>query len=108
MAEDNHPTLIHDVPEGIGDTHALRRRGRKTKHSFRVHSIRTKLLLLTTLNSSLALLVAGVSFLGYQTLQYRDAARRELTTLADIVSVSSTAALTFGDDRAADETLSSL
>jgi diguanylate cyclase (GGDEF)-like protein/PAS domain S-box-containing protein len=71
-------------------------------------SIRVKLLLLMALNSSFALLLAGVSFLGYEALQYRHAATRELTTLADIVGGSSTAALSFVDERAANETLTSL
>src|ERR1700722_9015333 len=71
-------------------------------------SIRVKLLLLMALNSSFALLLAGFSFLGYEAFQYRNAATRELTTLADIVSASSTAALSFGDERAANETLTSL
>jgi diguanylate cyclase (GGDEF)-like protein/PAS domain S-box-containing protein len=80
----------------------------KAKISFRNSSIRVKLLLLMALNSSLALLVAGVGFLGYEAFQYRTAATRELTTLADIVSTSSIAALTFADEGAANETLTFL
>jgi diguanylate cyclase (GGDEF)-like protein/PAS domain S-box-containing protein len=80
----------------------------KPKRSFKNSSIRVKLLLLMATNSSLALLLAGVSFLGYEAFQYRNAAKRELTTLADIVSASSTAALSFADERAANETLTSL
>lgn len=71
-------------------------------------SIRVKLLIILALNSSAALLLAGVGFLGYEAFQYRNDARRELTTLADIVSASSTAALSFADERAAGETLASL
>jgi diguanylate cyclase (GGDEF)-like protein/PAS domain S-box-containing protein len=80
----------------------------KPNISFRNSSIRIKLLLVMALNSSFALLLAGVSFLGYEAFQYRNAATRELTTLADIVSASSTAALSFADERAANETLTSL
>ena len=80
----------------------------KPQKSFRNSSIRVKLLLLMALNSSLALLLAGAGFLGYEALQYRIGATRELTTLADIVGASSTAALTFADERAANETLTSL
>ncbi len=80
----------------------------KPGSKFRNSSIRVKLLLLMALNSSLALLLAGVSFLGYQAFQYRYAAARELTTLADIVSASSTGALSYDDERAANETLASL
>ena len=60
------------------------------------------------LNSSFALLLAGLSFLGYQAFQYRHTATRELITLADIVGASNTAALSFVDERAATETLTAL
>jgi uncharacterized membrane protein affecting hemolysin expression len=78
------------------------------QRSFRNSSIRIKLLFLMALNSSVALLLAGASFLGYEAFQYRTAATRELTTLADIVGASNTAALSFADERAANETLTSL
>jgi diguanylate cyclase (GGDEF)-like protein/PAS domain S-box-containing protein len=60
------------------------------------------------LNSGLALLVAGVSFLGYEASQYRKTATRELTTVANMISAGSTAALSFTDEKAANETLTSL
>ena len=81
---------------------------RKVKTSLRNSSIRVKLLLLMALNSSFALLLAGISFLGYQAFQYRNTATRELITLADIVGASNTAALSFVDERAANETLTAL
>jgi diguanylate cyclase (GGDEF)-like protein/PAS domain S-box-containing protein len=80
----------------------------KSKFSFRNSSIRVKLLLLLALNSSFALLLAGVSLLGYETYEYRNAATRELTAMADIVSTGSAAALSFVDEHAANETLASL
>ena len=80
----------------------------KQAWSFRDSSIRVKLLLLLALNISFALLLAGVSFVGYEAVQYRDAATRELTNLADTVAASSTAALSFADELAANETLTSL
>jgi diguanylate cyclase (GGDEF)-like protein/PAS domain S-box-containing protein len=60
------------------------------------------------LNSSFALVLAGTGFLGYEAIQYRVAATRELTTLADIVGAGTTGALSFSDDQAAKETLNSL
>ena len=75
---------------------------------FGSYSIRVKLLLILALNSSAALLLAGVGFLGYEAFQYRNQATRELTTIANIVSASSTAALSFADERAAGETLAPL
>src|SRR5580658_2727391 len=80
----------------------------KVKRSLRNSSIRVKLLLLMALNSSFALLLAGISFLGYQAIQYRNTAARELITLADIVGANNTAALSFVDERAANETLTAL
>lgn len=80
----------------------------KPAKSFGGRSIRARLLLLTALNSSFALLFAGAVFLGYETLQYRTTATHELTTLAEVVGARSTAALSFADERAAHETLSSL
>ena len=68
-------------------------------------SIRIKLLVLMALNSSFALVLAGASILGYEALQYRSTATRELTTIAEIAGTSSSAALSFGDEVAARETL---
>ena len=77
----------------------------KPKFSYRDSSIRVKLLILMALIASMALLLAGVSLLAYETLQYRREATREMSTLAEIGSVSSVAALTFKDQSAASETL---
>jgi diguanylate cyclase (GGDEF)-like protein/PAS domain S-box-containing protein len=80
----------------------------KPANSLRNSSIQVKLLLLMALNSSLALLLAGVTSLGYEAFQYRAAATRELTTMAQIGSDSIAAALSFADERAANETLTAL
>ena len=77
----------------------------KRRAWFRDSSIRVKLLLLMGLNSGAALLLAGMGLWEYETIQYRNAATRELTTLAGIVSASSTAPLSFSDERAGNETL---
>ena len=78
------------------------------KRSLRNSSIRVKLVLLVALNSSFALLLAGISFSGYQAFQYRNTATLELITLSDIIGASNTAALSFADERAANETLTAL
>jgi diguanylate cyclase (GGDEF)-like protein/PAS domain S-box-containing protein len=80
----------------------------KSKGSFRNSSVRIKLVVLMALNASLALVLAGASLLMYEGVQYRDAATRELNTLADIVSASTTAPLSFADERAANDTLTFL
>ena len=67
--------------------------------------IRIKILLLMALNSSFARALAGASILGYEALQYRTTASRELATMAGIAGASSSAALSFGDEVAASETL---
>ena len=77
-------------------------------NALRRRSIQSKLLFLMALNSSFALILAGAGFLGYEAFEYRGAAARELTTLADIVGAGTTGALSFSDDKAAKETLGSL
>jgi diguanylate cyclase (GGDEF)-like protein/PAS domain S-box-containing protein len=71
-------------------------------------SIRTKLALLIVGTTSVALVLAGAVLLGYESHQYRGAATREMSALAEIVAAGSTAALSFGDKQAAQETLNSL
>ena len=71
-------------------------------------SIRTKLALLIVGTTSVALILAGGGLLTYESRQYRAAATREMSALAEIVAAGSTAALSFGDKQAARETLASL
>ena len=75
---------------------------------FKNSSIRTKLGLLIVGTTSIALILAGGSLLGYESRQYRAAAMREMSALGEIVAAGSTAALSFGDKSAARETLGSL
>jgi diguanylate cyclase (GGDEF)-like protein/PAS domain S-box-containing protein len=72
------------------------------------HSIRGKLLRLILVNGSFALLLVGLLLFGYEKLETRAAAKRELASVAGIVADSSSASLTFLDDRAATDTLSAL
>jgi diguanylate cyclase (GGDEF)-like protein/PAS domain S-box-containing protein len=76
--------------------------------AIRNSSIRTKLALLIVGTTSMALILAGGGLLGYESRQYRAAATREMSALAEIVAAGSTAALSFGDKQAARETLASL
>jgi diguanylate cyclase (GGDEF)-like protein/PAS domain S-box-containing protein len=66
---------------------------------FKHRSIRVKLYLLTIVNSGLALLLAGISLFAYEGFQQRAMAARQVSTQAGIVAESSTAALTFDDER---------
>jgi diguanylate cyclase (GGDEF)-like protein/PAS domain S-box-containing protein len=77
-------------------------------HAFGNSSIQLKLSLLIILSCSLALILAGAGFLTYEAIQYRKTAAREVSAVADIVAASSTAALTFSDERAERETLAAL
>ena len=77
-------------------------------NSIKNSSIRTKLSLLIVGTTSVALVLAGAGLLGYESRQYRAAATREMSALAEIVAAGSTAALSFGDKQAARETLASL
>lgn len=64
--------------------------------------------MLVVLSSSLALTSAGIAVLGYESFLQRGAASRELSAQAEIIAESSTAALSFGDKRAARLTLLAL
>jgi diguanylate cyclase (GGDEF)-like protein/PAS domain S-box-containing protein len=76
--------------------------------AFTNRSIGVRLSLLIVLNSSLALMSAGIALFGYETFLQRGAASRELSAQAGIIADSSTAALSFADERAATQTLSAL
>lgn len=76
--------------------------------AFTNRSIGMRLSLLIVLNSSLALLSAGIALFGYESFLQRGAASRELSAQAGIIAESSTAALSFADERAARQTLSVL
>ncbi|HEY2846008.1 MAG TPA: EAL domain-containing protein [Bryobacteraceae bacterium] len=84
--------------------HALRDIARASKNA----SIRTKLAAVMLLTTSAALVMAGAGFLGYESFQSRRTAVREMSALAEIVAASNTAALSFGDPKAAREPLNSL
>ena len=71
-------------------------------------SIRQKLMLLMMLTSSAALLLACLAFVTYELVTMRQQMARELSALAGIIADNSTAALSFKDRKAAEETLSTL
>jgi signal transduction histidine kinase/DNA-binding response OmpR family regulator len=75
---------------------------------FRDISIKQKLIGITMLTSTVALLLACSTFLAYELVTYRTTLTQQLTTLAQIVAESSTAALAFDDRRSAGETLAAL
>ena len=76
--------------------------------AFRDISIQRKLIGIIMVTSTVALLLACSTFLGYELVTYRKMVTQQLTTLAQIVAESSTAALTFNDRRSATETLAAL
>ncbi len=83
--------------------------GRKRlAEALRDASVRTKLALLILGITMAALVLTGIGLLSYEAYQYRRAATQEMASLAEIVSAGSTAALSFGDRQAAQETLASL
>src|SRR5580704_2028917 len=71
-------------------------------------SIRVRLSLLIALNSSIALVLAGMGFFGYESYQQRNDETRELSSEAGIIADNSTAALNFSDEKAATDTLAAL
>ncbi|MGD0361916.1 MAG: ATP-binding protein [Bryobacteraceae bacterium] len=67
-----------------------------------------KLRLIIVLTVSVALLLASAAVLTYDQIASRIEMRSELEVLAEIVGSNSTAALTFGDERAAEDVLAGL
>ncbi|HEX4265736.1 MAG TPA: PAS domain S-box protein [Verrucomicrobiae bacterium] len=71
-------------------------------------SIRRKIMTVTMLTSTVVLTVTVLAFMAYDVSTFRESMRRNLTTLAQVTAENSTAALAFGNDRDAADTLSSL
>jgi len=76
--------------------------------TFRSLSIKRKLMLITMLTSSLALLLASAGFLVYDLTAFRARMSHDLITQAEIIGTNSTGALAFQDERAAGEILAAL
>jgi two-component system sensor histidine kinase/response regulator len=70
--------------------------------------IRRKLICAGLLTSSIALLMAGASIIGYQLFQYRGDVATELSSVADMIAVNSSAPLIFGDRESSAKTLAPL
>jgi signal transduction histidine kinase len=75
---------------------------------FRDLSIRSKTMLIIMLASGVALTLACAGFLSYEIINHRRALVDNLSTLSGIISISSTAAVAFGDTVAVRETLAPL
>ena len=68
-------------------------------------SLTRKLTAVGVIASTISLVVACAVLIAYDVISSRERLVRDLTMLADVVGTNSTAALTFGDARAASETL---
>src|SRR5688572_863069 len=75
---------------------------------FRNLSIKRKQMLIITLTSTVALLLASSAFIYYELLTFRSTAKENLSSLADVLSYNSTAALTFNDPAVAKDLLNCL
>jgi signal transduction histidine kinase/ActR/RegA family two-component response regulator len=71
-------------------------------------SIKRKLMLITMLTSSAALILSSVSFLIYDLMSFRRQLSQDLMTQAEIIGFNSGAAMAFKDEAAATATLSAL
>ncbi len=72
---------------------------------FRNLSVKKKLLLISTLSSAAALLLASIALVAYDYLTAREHMRQELSVLAAVIGDRSTAALLFQDQELAAENL---
>jgi uncharacterized membrane protein affecting hemolysin expression len=77
-------------------------------HPLRNFSLRGKLTAIIMITSSVAVLVACTVFALYDVTTFWRSLESELGTVAEITGSNMTAALTFGDVKAANEILSSL
>ena len=73
-----------------------------------VRSIRDKVMYVVLATTFVALVVAAVALVVYETVTYRDATIADLTTQADLIAITSAPALSFNDPAAASENLSML
>src|SRR5690349_17836695 len=71
-------------------------------------SIKRKLMLITMLTSSIALLLSSASFLMYDLISFRHLLTQDLATQAEIIGYNSAAAMAFRDEPAATATLTAL
>lgn len=71
-------------------------------------SITKKLILIVMISSSVALILAGIFFVVYDYVGYRDTMVRNLSTLTEVLASNSTAALSFSSKTDAAEILSAL
>jgi PAS domain S-box-containing protein len=71
-------------------------------------SIKRKIIAVTMLTSVVVLTVAVAAFMIYDLTTFRESMRRNLTTLAQLTAENSTAALAFGNDKDAADTLAAL
>src|SRR6266571_6724775 len=71
-------------------------------------SIKGKLMLITMLTSSIALILSSASFLIYDLISFRHLLSQDLTTQAEIIGYNSAGAMEFKDEPAATATLSAL
>jgi len=70
--------------------------------------IKQKLIVLIMATTAAALLLTGLGVVIFDTVAYRSALKRDLSTLAQITAENSTAALAFNDAQSASETLAAL
>ena len=78
------------------------------KRWFQDLSVRRKLTLLIVVTGSIALSLASAALLIFKTIDLRAETASEISTIADVIGSNTTAALTFQDRGAAEQTLSAL
>lgn len=84
------------------------RAGTGTMSGFQDRSIKSKLMWLTVLTSTIVLVLSGVASITYHLVKVRQNLTYNLSTLAAVIGTNSTAALTFNDPKAGEETLAAL
>jgi hypothetical protein len=80
----------------------------RMKRFFHFTSIRHKLMAIVMATSAAVLILASLAFIVNEALTFRRQMHQELTALAGIIGINTTAAITFGDRKAAAKTLEGL
>ena len=76
--------------------------------SFRDIPIKQKLMVITMVTTTVALVLAAIGIVAFDAFLFRQSLTRDLSALSRIIADNSTAALAFNDPRAATETLAAL
>jgi two-component system, sensor histidine kinase and response regulator len=109
MSLKNRLISVESLKTHAARSPSIRRREKKAvRQWFRNLPIRRKLAVLIVLIGAIVLVLTSTSLVIFRSIDIRTQIINQISTLADVIGSNTTAALTFQDRRAAEETLSAL